>query len=103
MRIRRSLLKDLVGVETYSGDSAYGPIYSASVNVDCNIDTTRRLVRTASGDEVVSEATLHVHPDDEALFTPESRILLATRTTTVLAVSRKTFRGTISHVEVSCA
>jgi len=98
-----TLMGDTVAVETYSGESAYGPIYAASANVTCNIDSTRRLVRNSEGMEVVSELTLHVASADEAKFTPESRVTIATRISTVLAVSPKAFKGQVVYVEVACS
>ncbi len=94
---------DAVAVETYSGDSAYGPIYAASTNITCNVDSTRRLVRNSMGDEVVSEVTLQVASTDEAKFTPESRVTIAARVSTVLAVNPKTFKGQVLYVAVSCS
>ena len=93
MKIRRSVLKDTVAVETYSGESAYGPMYGPSVSVRCNIDPTRRLVRAAGGSEAVSEATLYVHPDDAASFTPQSRVTISGRTSWVLTLSEQSLRG----------
>ena len=103
MKVRRSLLKDTVSVETYAGEGAYGPIYAEPVAVPCRVEATRRLVRNASGFEVVSESTLFVHPDDVATFTPESRLTFATRQSTVIVVKPQTFRGATSHGEVSCS
>lgn len=101
MKVRRSLLKDTVSVETYSGESAYGPIYAAAVTVRCNIDATRRLVRNAVGDEAVSEAVLFVHPDDESRFTAETRVTVNSRTSSVLQVKPLTYRGYTMAVEVA--
>jgi hypothetical protein len=95
-------MADTVAVETYSGDGAYGPIYAASVNVTCNINAKRKLVRNAAGDEVVSETTLHVKAADAAKFTPETRVTIATKVTTVIGTSPKAFRGVVVHVEVTC-
>jgi hypothetical protein len=92
-----------VAVETYSGDSAYGPIYAASVNITCNVDTTRRLVRNSDGVEVVSERTLHVKSVDEAKFTPGSRITIASIESIVIAVSPKAFKGQVVYVQVACS
>jgi len=112
MKIRRSLLKDLVTVETYSGEGAYGPIFEASVTVKVNVDQTRRLVRNAAGDEVVSEATLAVPPqprhettrallDAVALFTPETRVTISGRAAKVIGVKPNTMRGRIVYVSVT--
>ena len=112
MKIRRSLLKDLVAVETYTGESSYGPVFEAPVTVKVNVDQTRRLVRNTAGDEVVSEATLAVHPaprDEatgaalaaEALFTPESRVTISGRLAKVIGVKPNTARGQTVFVKVT--
>ena len=112
MKIRRSLLKDLVSVETYSGDGAYGPIFEAPVTVKVNVDQTRRLVRNTAGDEVVSEATLAAHPaprdeatgvslDAVALFAPESAVTIAGRAAKVISVKPNTVRGRIVFLKVT--
>ncbi len=92
-----------IAVETYSGEGAYGPVYATSAAVTCNVDATRRLVRNANGDEVVSELTLQVAAVDEVKFTPQSRVTVGTRLSTVLAVSPKTFRAQVVYVEVACS
>jgi hypothetical protein len=112
VKIRRSLLKDLVAVETYSGEGAYGPIFAAAVTVKVNVDQTRRLVRNTAGDEVVSEATFAVHPQprDEAtralldattLFTPESQVTISGRAAKVISVKANTVRGRIVFMKVT--
>ena len=112
MKIRRSLLKDLVTVESYTGDGAYGPNFDAPVTVKVNVDQTRRLVRNSAGDEVVSEATLAVHPaprdettrallDAMALFAPESAVTIAGRAAKVISVKPNTVRGRIVFLKVT--
>ena len=112
MKIRRSLLKDLVAVETYSGDGAYGPNFDAPVTVKVNVDQTRRLVRNTAGDEVVSEATLAAHPaprdeatglllDAQALFVPESRVTISGRAAKVIGVKANTVRGRVVFLKVT--
>ena len=118
MKIRRSLLKDVVPVATYSGESAYGPAYAAEVRALVNVDATRRLVRNADGDEVVAEATLQAHPttrlvdangqpagtaDALELFAPESRVTIDGRTSTVIAAKPNTLRGRTVFVEITVA
>lgn len=103
MKIRRSLLKDTVTVETYQGDSAYGPVYAAAVSVCVNVDSTRRLVRDASGAEVTSEATLSVHPSDASLFAPESRLEINGRASTVINANLQSFRGRTVYLKVTCS
>lgn len=114
MKIRRALLKDLVSIETYTGDGAYGPVFNTAVTFKVNVDQTRRLVRNAAGVEVVSEATLMSHPEprDEvtgllldgiALITPGSRITVSGRSTTVLGVAPNTIRGGVVFLKVTVA
>ena len=102
-KVRRSLLKDTVLVETYVGEGAYGPVYAAAKAVSCNVRMKRRLVKTADGVESVDLPVLTAHPDDAASFTPETRLTIAARASTVLGVEPFTFRGQTSHVEVSCS
>jgi len=92
---------DTVTVETYSGESAYGPIYGTSATVVCNVDSTRRLVRNSAGEEVVSEVTLQVAATDEAKFTPETRVTISGRVSTVLGVNPKTYKGQVVYVAVT--
>ena len=93
----------VVAVETLTGEGAYGPVYGTSANVTCDINSTRRLVRNANGEEVVSEMTLTVAAADEAKFTPESRVTVASRVSTVLAVNPKSFKGQVVCVMVACS
>ena len=93
---------DTVAVETYAGDSAYGPLYAASVNVVCNVQRTRQLVRNGNGEEVLSELTLQVASGDESKFTDESRVTIDGRASTVLLASPKTYKGQVVYVEVTC-
>lgn len=103
MRPSTTLFRDSVSVETYSGDSAYGPIYAASATVLCKVSTLRQLVRNSNGEEVVSEATLYVLPANAAPFTPESRVTIAGRASTVLSVAPQTARGVTVVVKATCS
>ena len=96
-------MQETVAVETYSGENAYGPVLATSVNKTCNVIAKRRLVRNPDGEEVVSEFTLHVDPDDETAFTPDSTVTIASRASTVLAVSPKSYNGQTVYVEVACS
>lgn len=103
MKIRRSLLKDTVTVETYLGEGAYGPVYDSPVVVHWAYEAKRRLVRDANGDEAVSEGAGQAHPDDAARFTPESRLMIDGRYSTVLTTSTATYRGRPSYLTVTCS
>jgi hypothetical protein len=103
VKIRRSLLKDSVSVTSYAGETAYGPSYEPAVDVACNIDARRRLVRSSSGDQVVSEVTLFAHPAAAAVLTPQSRVTVLGRDTEIIAAQTHTLRGHATHVEVTLA
>lgn len=108
MKIRRSLLKDTVLVSTLTGEQSYdGPAHSTPVPVRCNVEYARRLVRSQGGDEVVSEAQLTVHPDDEGRFTPESLVTFDGRDSQVVGIARHTLpRGRtarLHHLTVTLA
>lgn len=103
MMIRKSLLTERVSVETYQGENAYGPVYAKAVTVRAGVEPTRRLVRGLDGEEVVSEMTLYVHPDDAAAFVPESRVTYQGRTSRMLTVSPQILRGSLSFLKVACS
>lgn len=113
MKIRRSLLKQQVTVQTYAGDGATGPVYAPPVTVWAMIDRTRRLVRDTAGREVVSEATLTLHPvsripgggdvDTRTLFTAESLLTLDDGTPSrVITTQPWQIRGVTAAYEVTC-
>lgn len=108
MRIRRSLLKDTVTVQTLTGETSYdGPAHADPVEVRCLVEHRRRLVRSATGDEVLSEVRLTVHPDNDALFTPESLVTVGDRDSQVIGIARFTLpRGRtarLHHLTVDLA
>lgn len=86
MRLPGWLLQQQVTVETYRGESAYGPLYDPPVAIRCRHESKRQLVRDRTGQEVVSESRLFAFP--EAALTPESRVSVDGHTTTVLTVAR---------------
>ena len=100
--IPRRLLRDSIAVEAYSGTGAYGPVYAAAVTVRGRVSMTRQLVRNSNGVEVVSEMTLHLHPDDAAPFVPGSRVIIDDRESTVLSVSPHSRPGETVLVGVTC-
>lgn len=117
MKVRRSLLKDKVVVQTRSGGGSYGDTLADPVDVPCLIDETRRMVRDASGQQVVSEATLTLHPlsdvmaqdgtasghDPMTIFTQGSEVEINGRASEVLAAKELKVRGSVFAVEVTCA
>jgi hypothetical protein len=90
-------------VEPYEGSGAYGSVYGAQVSVECRVEDVVRLVRAASGDEVVSSAT--VACDVGTVIPPESRVTVKGRVTTVLSVSDPSTggRSELDHLEIALA
>lgn len=104
MKIRRSLLKELVTVETFAGAGGYGDTFAAPVTVKAAVENSQKVLRNPAGEEIVSEARLHVHPhprneasgallDAATLFTPESLVTLSGRKATVISVQANNLRG----------
>lgn len=91
-----------VAVETFAGSGAYGPAYSASVDVAAFVDDGFRLVRDATGEEVSSSATVYAPLTRVDLFAVGSRVTLNARTAYVMAVSVRSagLLGLPDHVEV---
>lgn len=82
-----------VTVTPDAGYGSHGPIPGTPVEVPCFIDDTRRLVRSTSGEQVVSETTLFCaleHADLLAVGTP---VDLGYRTAEVIGQSRHTAPG----------
>jgi hypothetical protein len=73
-----------VSVATRTGTGANGDIYAAPVDVECFLEDARHLVRSATGEQVVSESTVFADPDKAPKFTPGSKVTLPTRTALVI-------------------
>lgn len=107
-------LTEVVEVEAYAGEGAYGPSFAAPVSTFCQLEAGRKLVRSYagggsgdSGDEIVSDTTLRLSPDLdpsldlEALFVPESRVKVRGRESRVITASPKLVRGRLVYLEVT--
>lgn len=101
MKLPRWLLQHSATIEPYAGAGANGPVYGAGVVVRCFRDDKRRLVRSGTGEQVVSETTLYCPPGTVA--PPQSRVDLGHRKATVITLSDRD-GGQLpvpSHVEVN--
>jgi len=100
-------LTEVVEVQTYGGEGAYGPSYAPQVTTLCQLDAGRRLVRSRNGDEVVSETTLRLSPnldpalDLEGLFVPESLVAVRGREARVITAKPVLDRGRLVYLEVT--
>lgn len=62
-------------VETYQGTNGYGEDkFASSVAVAGFLDDSRKLIRSLTGEQVISESQFYTHPENGALFTADSRV-----------------------------
>lgn len=98
---------DTVTVTPYAGETAYGPTYRAAVEVDCRVEYVRKLVRSSTGDEVVSETTIYVLPVLQSgarsmdVFAPESLVTHDGRDAQVISAASHRGRDQAVLVEVT--
>jgi hypothetical protein len=83
-----------ISVQTLIGSGAYGDVFADPVTLSPDTDTgvfvddKRRLVRSASGEETVSETTLFGRPALAAVIVAESLVTLPSgRVATVITTS----------------
>lgn len=79
-------------VETYQGTNGYGKdVFDAPFAVTppagCFIEPKRRLVRSGTGEQVVSESTVYTYPVHAARFTPGSRVTVNGTVVTVIVAA----------------
>jgi hypothetical protein len=82
-------------VETFKGVGSAGDIFAPPVTLTpgngttdgCFLDDGTKLVRNKDGDEVVSTTRLFTDKGNAALFTPNSRVKLPTRTARVISAN----------------
>jgi len=74
-----------VTVETKTGEDSWGNVNTVTSDpIPGFLDDSRALVRSASGDQVVSESTFYTGKEHAALFAPESLVNLPDRASTVI-------------------
>lgn len=91
-----------VQVATHTGTGANGDLYADPADVVVFLEDTRKLVRSATGEQVVSESTLYTDPDQADLFTPGTRVTLPTRDALVIVTKVHTIGDPdVDHTEVA--
>lgn len=94
--------KDVV-VEAYAGKTGAGTVqYAAPVTVRMLVDATRRFVRDANGNQVVSETTLYAPLD--TVCPPQSRVTVPGKPASTVITVAELDGGTLpvpSHLEVA--
>ncbi len=92
------LFREPVEIESYLGNSAYGPQYGLPVADRCHIEPGRKVVTNPKGQEVVSEATAFFRP--ATVIAAEDRITWAGRTYVVIDARPQRAMGVHNHTEV---
>lgn len=104
MQIPAELLPHTVTVRPFQGTGPYGDVFGEATVHQAFVDDRRRLVVSASGEEVISETTVHTDPD--VASPPGSRITVWAgtpneRTARVITASRYEHPGSWSHLEIA--
>jgi hypothetical protein len=73
-----------VTVETFEASGAFGDVFADPVTVSGFMDGSRRLVRNATGEEVVSESTFFANVTYGPLFTPDSKVTFGSTVSRVI-------------------
>lgn len=98
-----------VMVSTYLGAGSFGDQWANPVTTVCDLQAKRELVRSAAGEEVVSETSIRMSPvtnpalDLEALFVPESKVTVRDRDSVIIAARPILHRGRLVYLEASLA
>lgn len=103
MSLPARLRTHTITVEPYTGTGAHGPIFGTPVAVTCRVEEKVQLVRSNTGEEVVSSTT--VFCDANTVIPTESRVTANGRITSVLAVSDPSTggRSRLDHKQVFLA
>lgn len=90
-----------VTVRTRTGSGSNGDVFATGVPVTGYLEDGRKLVRAASGEQVISESTFFTDPSTVATFTVDSQVDLPTRTALVILVKPRLIGDPdVDHVEV---
>lgn len=103
MQLPAALLPHTVTVHPYAGTGPYGDVFGDPVVVRGFVEDGRRLVVSASGEEVVSETTVYTGPD---LVVPVGSTVTVwrgtpqERTARVITATRHDHPSAWSHLEI---
>lgn len=82
MTLPRRFRTHTISVEPYAGTGAHGPVFGTAVPVECRVEEKVQLVRSDTGEEVVSSSI--VYCDLATVIPAESRVTVNGRVTSVL-------------------
>lgn len=87
-------------VATFDGAGAFGPVYGTPETVTGYLDGKTQLVRSLTGEQVVSQSSFYCTVADSAKFTPDSKVTTADgRAQQVISVNTLDAAGTMPGVE----
>lgn len=92
-----------VTVETFLGSGAFGDVYADPVDVVGFMDGSRKIVRDATGQQVVSESQFYTNIAKAPLFVTDSKVTYAGASSLVIKVNPNDsgFLDLPDHVEVA--
>lgn len=76
-----------ITVETYLGEGGNGTLYADPVDVPCFIDGGVKVVRTATGEQLVTNAPVYAPLEHAAALVAESRVTVQGRSARILAAT----------------
>ncbi len=104
MRIPLRLLRHTVSVTPYLGDSAYGPIYGDTVDLQTRIEFSTGVTKNGEGQDITYNARLFLLP--EADLAPEAKLEYIDQMgrkyqlTVITIAPMHDVAGELSHIEV---
>jgi hypothetical protein len=104
VQVPTALLPHIITVRPFLGSGPYGDVFGDPVTYRAFAEDRRRLVRSASGEEVTSETTIHTGPDAVVPVGSQVTVWADTpheRTARVITTSRYEHPGSWSHLEIA--
>ena len=104
MQLPAALLPHTVIVRPCEGTGPYGDVFGDPVSRRAFVEDRRRLVVSATGEEVTSETTVHTGPDAGVPVGSQVTVWTGTpheRTARVITTSRYEHPGSWSHLEIA--
>ncbi|SOD72723.1 hypothetical protein SAMN05892883_2073 [Jatrophihabitans sp. GAS493] len=102
MSVLDDFLRQALQVQTKTGDGARGPNYADPMAISFVVEDGRRMVRSANGDNVISETTLYTEPANAAACVAGSLVAVNGRVATVIIAKRHLVGDDdVDHLEVA--
>jgi hypothetical protein len=99
---------DTITVETFLGSGAMGDVFAAPVILappnGCWVENSRKLVRAANGEQIISETTVYTATANNALFNTDARVTINGVVSRVLKANNNDTAGlmpSVDHVAIN--